>query len=90
MNGRTFQSPSRSEVMNALIGKIKFQYVSTKNLALRLVEEGRVAGAFIFEPVAKENVLKAALSNDPFPPKTTRHIIPGRPKNWFIPLKKLK
>jgi len=90
LKGRTFQLPSRNEVMNALLEKIKFQYVSTKNLALRLVEEGRVAGAFIFKPVTKEDVLMVALSNDPFPPKTTRHIIPSRPKNWYIPLKKLK
>jgi len=87
----TFQlATGRREVMNALLGKIRFQYVSTKNFALHLVEEGRAAGAFIFEPVTKEDVLKVALSNDPFPPKTTRHIIPSRPKNWFIPLKELK
>jgi len=91
LKGRTFQlAASRREVMNALLGKIKFQYVSTKNIALRLVEEGRAAGAFLFEPVTKEDVLKVALSNDPFPPKTTRHIIPSRPKNWFIPLKELR
>jgi uncharacterized protein (DUF1015 family) len=76
--------------MNALLGKIKFQYILTKNIALRLVEEGRAAGAFIFEPVTREDALKVALSNDPFPPKMARHIIPSRPKNWFIPLKKLK
>ena len=91
LKGRTFQlAANRREVMNALLGKIKFQYVSTKNIALRLVEEGRAAGAFLFEPVTKEDVLKVALSNDPFSPKTTRHIIPSRPKNWFIPLEELR
>jgi len=91
LKGRTVQlATGRREIMNALLGKIKLQYVSTKNIALRLVEEARAAGTFIFEPVTKEDVLKAGLSNDPFPPKTTRHIIPSRPKNWFIPLKKLK
>lgn len=91
LKGRTFQlGASRREVMNALGGKIKFQYVSTKNIALRLVKEGGAAGAFIFEPVTKEDVLRVALSTLPFPPKTTRHIIPSRPRNWFIPLKKLK
>jgi len=91
LKGRTLQlAARRGEVMNALLGKIRFQYVSTKNIALRLVEEGRAAGAFLFEPVTKEDVLKVALSNDPFPPKTTRHIIPSRPKNWFIPLKELR
>jgi hypothetical protein len=91
LKGRTFQlGATRREVINALAGKIKFQYVSTKNIALRLVKDGGAAGAFIFEPVTKEDVLKVALSSDPFPPKTTRHIIPSRPKNWFIPLKKLK
>jgi len=91
MKGKTFQlAAGRREFMNALLGRIKFQYVSTNNLALRLVEEGRAAGALLFEPVTKEDVLKVALSNDPFPPKTTRHIIPNRPKDWFIPLKKLR
>jgi hypothetical protein len=80
----------RKEAMNALVGKMKFQYVPTKKIALSLVEDGRAAGAFVFEPVTKEDVLKVALSNDPFPPKTTRHIIPNRPKNWFIPLEVLK
>jgi len=91
LKGKTFQiATDRREVMNALAGKIELKYVSTKNIALSVVQEGEASGAFIFEPVTKEDVIKAALSNDPFPPKTTRHIIPSRPKNWFTPLKKLK
>jgi len=91
LKNENFQlAAGRREVINALVKKMKFQYVPTKKIALSLVEDGRAAGAFIFEPVTKQDVLKVALSNDPFPPKTTRHIIPNRPKNWFIPLEALK
>ena len=76
--------------MNALVGKIELKYLSTKNIALSVVQEGEPVGAFIFEPVTKEDVLKVALSNDPFPPKTTRHVIPSRPKSWFIPPKEIE
>jgi len=91
LKNENFQlAAGRREVMNALVKKMKFQYVPTKKIALSLIEDGRAAGTFIFEPVTKEDVLKVALSNDPFPPKTTRHIIPNRPKKWFIPLEDLK
>ncbi len=91
LKGKAFQLVSnRNEVMKSLLGKIRFRYVPTLSIALRLVEEGGAAAAFVFEPVKKEDVLEAALSGEPFPPKTTRHIFASRPRNWFIPLKELK
>jgi L-serine kinase (ADP) len=39
--------------------------------------------------VSKEQVVERGLKNDPFPPKTTRHVIPGRVKGVRIPLKML-
>ena len=41
------------------------------------------------EIVTKEDVIKAGLTGDKFPPKTSRHIIPNRPINLHIPLKEL-
>lgn len=40
--------------------------------------------------VSKDLVLKKALEGDVYPPKTTKHIIPARPKNINIGLEKLK
>jgi len=80
---------NRKKIMGVLVGKIRMGYVPSEAFAKKLVETGRASCAIIFNPISKEDVVKAALSGDPFPPKTTRHIIPNTPKNWFIPLSDL-
>jgi len=79
----------RKEIMGVLVGKVRMDYVPSEAFAKKLVETGRVSCAIIFDPISKEDVVEAALSGDPFPPKTTRHIFPARPRNWFIPLRNL-
>jgi len=79
----------RRRIMGALVGKVRMDYVPSEAFAKKLVETGRASCAIIFNPISKEDVVKAALSGDPFPPKTTRHIFPTRPRDWFIPLRDL-
>jgi len=79
----------RRRIMGALVGKVRMDYVPSETFAKKLVETGRASCAIIFNPISKEDVVKAALSGDPFPPKTTRHIFPTRPRDWFIPLRDL-
>jgi len=79
----------RRRIMGALVGKVKIDYVPSETFAKKLVETGRASCAIIFDPISKEDVVEAALSGDPFPPKTTRHIFPTMPRNWFIPLRDL-
>jgi len=79
----------RKKIMGALVGKVKMYYVPSEAFAKKLIEAGRASCAIIFNPISKEDVVEAALSGDPFPPKTTRHIFPSRPRNWFIPLRDL-
>jgi len=80
----------RRRIMGVLVGKVRINYVPSEAFARKLVETGRASCAIIFDPISKEDVLEAALSGEPFPPKTTRHIFASRPRNWFIPLKELK
>jgi len=40
--------------------------------------------------VTKRDVIKAGLSENKLPPKTSRHIIPKKPLNLCIPLKELR
>jgi len=79
----------RKKIMGVLVGKVRMDYVPSEAFAKKLVDTGRVRCAIIFDPISKEDVVGAALSGDPFPPKTTRHIFPARPRNWFIPLRDL-
>jgi hypothetical protein len=79
----------RRRVMGVLVGKVRMDYVPSEAFAKKLVETGRVSCAIIFDPISKEDVIEAALSGDPFPPKTTRHIFATRPRNWFILLRDL-
>jgi len=80
----------RRRIMGVLVGKVRINYVASEAFARKLVETGRASCAIIFDPISKEDVVEAALSGDPFPPKTTRHIFAARPRNWFIPLGDLK
>jgi len=79
----------RKRIMGVLVGKVRMDYVPFEAFARKLVETGRASCAIIFNPISKEDVVEAALSGDPFPPKTTRHIFATRPRNWFIPLRDL-
>jgi len=80
---------NRRRIMSALVGKVTMDYVPSEAFARKLVETGRASCAIIFDPISKEDVVKAALSRDLFPPKTTRHIFASRPRNWFISLRDL-
>jgi len=79
----------RKKIMSVLVGKVRMDYVSSEPFAKKLVQTGRASCAIIFSPISKEEVVEAALSRDPFPPKTTRHIFPTKPRNCFIPLRDL-
>lgn len=80
----------RRNVMSVLTGRIKMDYASTKPLAKKLVRTKRVTATIVFSPISKNDVVRSAIRGYKFPPKTTRHIIPNKPRNWFIPLKDLK
>lgn len=79
----------RESIMRALIGKVRIDYAFTIEIARDLAFKGKVAGALIFKSVSKRDVINAGLSGKKFPPKTTQNIIPNKPRNWYIPLKKL-
>lgn len=84
-----FLDSDRWKVMNMLRGKIKMDYAFTKSLAKKLAQNKKITAAIIFSPLTKKEVIEHALSGHIFPPKTTQHIIPHRPKNWFVTLAKL-
>ena len=75
--------------MRALVGKVRIDYAFTIEIAKDLAYKGKVAGALIFKSVSKKDVIRAALTGKKFPPKTTQNIIPNKPRNWYVPLKKL-
>lgn len=81
---------NRNEIMGNLLKNIELKYFSSKNYAMKLLKERKINGFIIFPPVTKEDVLKMIFSNKKFPPKTTRHIIKNKPKNWYIPFSLLK
>jgi len=76
----------RRTIMSVLVGKVRINYAPSETFAKKLVETGRASCSIIFDPISKEDVVEAALSNNPFPPKTTRHIFATKPRNWFMPL----
>nr|MDO8134646.1 ParB N-terminal domain-containing protein [Candidatus Njordarchaeum guaymaensis] len=79
----------RKTIMNCLLGRFKIEYVPDEETARRLVKNGKHAGAILFDSIGKEDVVKAALSGEILPPKTTQHIVPDKPMDWFIPLRVL-
>lgn len=80
----------RNEIMGKLLKNIELKYFSSKSYAMRLLKERKINGFIILPPITKEDVIKIVLSNKKFPPKTTRHIIKNRPKNWYVPFSLLK
>jgi len=81
---------NRNEIMKKLLKNIELKYFSSKYYAMELLKEKKINGFIIFPAVTKEDVLKMVFSNKKFPPKTTRHIIKNKPKNWYIPFSLLK
>ena len=80
----------RKKAVGMLVGKVKLEYVNTEKIAMRKVKEGKAVAALSFKPISKEEVIKHALLGNKLPPKTTQHIIPNRPKDWYIPFEKLE
>jgi uncharacterized protein (DUF1015 family) len=91
LNGITLTlNLDRETTIRMLHNKVKLQYVNTEKLAAKIVNEGKAMAALSFRPISKEEVIKRALLGKKLPPKTTQHIIPNRPKDWYIPFEKLK
>jgi len=81
---------SRDKAMDLIKGKAMLVFVDSEDLAIKLVKKGKGVAALSFNPISKQEVISSALSGKKFPPKTTRHIIPKRPRSWYIPFEKLK
>ena len=80
---------NRKTIMGSLLGRFKIEYVSDVETAKRLTQDEEYAGTIVFGSINKEDVVKAALSGTILPPKTTQHIVPNKPADWFIPLEML-
>ncbi len=80
----------RENIMKALVGNFRIEYAFTSKIAKNLAFRGRIAGALIFGSLTKKEVIDKALSGEKFPPKTTQHIMPNKPRFWYIPLKTLR
>ncbi len=52
--------------------------------------KGKGVAALSFNPISKKEVISSALSGKKFSLKTTRHIIPKRPRNWHVPFERLE
>jgi hypothetical protein len=77
---------NRKTIMDSLLGRFKIEYVSDVETAKRLAQDEEYAGTIAFGSINKEDVVKAALSGTILPPKTTQHLVPDKPADWFIPL----
>jgi hypothetical protein len=77
---------NRKTIMDSLLGRFKIEYVSDVETAKRLAQDEEYAGTIAFGSINKEDVVKAALSGTILPPKTTQHIVPDKPADWYIPL----
>jgi hypothetical protein len=80
---------SREAIMSSLLGRFSIEYAPNVETAQRLARSEGYAGAILFNPIDKGQVIRAALSGRVLPPKTTQHIIPDKPVDWFIPLETL-
>lgn len=58
--------------------------------AKALLEKGMIDGFTIVPPLNKDTVINETLAGRLFPPKATRHIVPGRFLNLFAPLDVLR
>jgi len=80
---------TRRTIMDSLLGRFKIEYVPDVETAKKLSKDNGYGGAIIFGSISKEDVIRAALSGAVLPPKTTQHIVPNKPVDWFIPLERL-
>ncbi|MEM2106950.1 MAG: ParB N-terminal domain-containing protein [Candidatus Bathyarchaeia archaeon] len=85
-----FLKANRNTIMNLLLGRFKIEYVSDLDHAKDLAYNSEYAGSIVFGAISKRDVIEAALSGKILPPKTTQHIIPNRPMDWFAPLEMLR
>lgn len=79
----------RADIMKTPIGKDRIDCVFTSEIARELAFSNKVAGVLIFRSVTKKDAIDATLSGERFPPKTTQNIMPNKPGNWYVSLKKL-
>jgi hypothetical protein len=77
-------------LIRAHASKTRIAYFNSEESAKNMVKKRRAIAALLFGPISKEEVINYALSGKKFPPKTTRHIIPNRPRNWHVPFERLK
>jgi len=77
---------SRKTIMDSLLGRFKIEYIPDAETARELAKRDDYSGAIVFQSIDKGDVVKAALSGSVLPPKTTQHIVPNKPTDWFIPL----
>ena len=89
-SGVFYLSKGGDEVMNALLGKIRLDYAFTREIAVDLALQGKISAALLFKPVSKAEVVERALKGKLFPPKTTQHIIPGKPRGVNVPIDVLR
>ncbi len=89
-NKRYSLKVERETIMKSILGNFRVEYAFTSKIAQKLALKGKVAGAFVFKSVTKEDVINRALAGNKFPPKTTQHIIPNKPRMWYVPLKILR
>ncbi len=69
--------------------KLRIGY-ENENDAIKKVRSRAAIAAVMTPAIKKEEILDAALSGNPFVPKTTRHVVPARPMCVDVPLKWLK
>jgi len=81
---------TREKAMRLIKSRAKIAYFYSEESAKNMVKKRRAIAALSFGSISKEEVINYALLGNKFPPKTTRHIIPNRPKNCYVPLEKLK
>jgi len=81
---------TREKAMRLIKSRAKIAYFYSEESAKDMVKKRRAIAALSFGSISKEEVINYALLGKKFPPKTTRHIIPNRPKNCYVPLEKLK
>jgi len=71
------------------MGNLRIGYENERD-AVKKVRSGAAIAAVMTPAIKKEEILAAALSDSPFVPKTTRHVMPARPMCVDIPLEWLK
>jgi uncharacterized protein (DUF1015 family) len=66
----------------------ELDYVGEESEAENMLRQKKASMVIVIPTVTKERVIEMGLSPETFPPKTTRHIIPGK-VDYPVPLSKL-